>query len=56
MKSDSINELCTTGWICTAFSENKIKSQSIVCAIGNYNKGKSYLLAYLSGKKLATGF
>lgn len=57
VKGESIDQLFTTGWTYHENNPPPTYETLQICAIGNYNKGKSYFLNYLSGKEsAAVGF
>lgn len=56
LKGNSITELKTTGWKISHPGQIPAQKTLQVCVIGHFNKGKSFLLGYLSDKKIPAGF
>lgn len=56
IKADSIQDLASIGWEVTINKRPPETPSLVICAVGNYNRGKSFLLGLLSGKSLASGF
>lgn len=54
--ANAITSLANPGWKIRTFKQPPQIESIVISAVGNFNKGKSFLLRYLSGKSLPTGF